>query len=139
MKLFQSIGIFCLLTVSLLITGCGGGGGGGDSSNGTTTTITIISGASSACTSAYSPNSITISVGETVTWENNDTMEHTVTSTSDSGPACTAGGGTTTGSPLNSGVIAPNGTFSHTFDTAGTYNYVCTISGHLMRGTVIVE
>ena len=49
------------------------------------------------------------------------------------------GGGSITSSPLNSGNIAPNGTFSHTFDTAGTYYYVCTISGHLMRGTVIVE
>ena len=139
MKLFQSIGIFCLLTVSLLITGCGGGGGGGDNSSGTTTTISIKSGASLACTTAYSPDSITISVGETITWENNDTIDHTVTSTSDIGPACTAGGGSTTGLPLNSGIIAAGGTFSHTFDTAGTYHYVCTISGHLMRGTVIVE
>ena len=139
MKLFQSIGIFCLLTVSLLITGCGGGGGGGDSSGGTTTTISIISGASSACTTAYSPDSITILIGDTVTWTNDDTMEHTVTSTSDSGPECTAGGGSTTGLPLDSGIIASNGIFSHTFDTAGTYYYVCTISGHLMRGTVIVQ
>ena len=139
MKLFQSIGIFCLLAVSLLITGCGGAGGGGKSSSGTATTISNISGASSACTTAYFPDSVTILVGETVTWKNNDTMAHTVISTSDSGPACTAGGGSTTGSPLNSGNIAPNGTFSHTFDTAGTYDYVCTISGHQMRGTVIVE
>ncbi len=139
MKLFQSIGIFCLLAVSILITGCGGAGGGGYSSSGTTTTISIIAGASSACTTAYFPNSVTILVGETVTWKNNDTMEHTVTSTSDSGPACIAGGGSITGSPLNSGNIAPTGTFSHTFDTAGTYYYVCTIAGHQMRGTVIVE
>lgn len=139
MKLFQSIGIFCLLAVSLLITGCGGAGGGGDSSDGTTTTISIISGASLACTTAYFPDSITILVGDTVTWTNDDTMAHTVTSTSDSVPACTAGGGLTTGLPLDSGPIATNGTFSHTFDIAGTYYYVCTISGHLMRGTVIVE
>ncbi len=31
MKLFQSIGIFCLLAVSILITGCGGAGGAGAS------------------------------------------------------------------------------------------------------------
>jgi len=139
MKLFQSIGIFCLLAVSLLITGCGGAGGGGYSSSGTTTTISIIPGAALKCTTAYFPYSVTILVGETVTWKNNDTMAHTVTSTSDSGPACTAGGGSTTESPLNSGNITPNGTFSHTFDTAGTYYYVCTIADHEMRGTVIVE
>src|SRR3990172_5608417 len=138
MKLFQSIGIFCLLAVSLLITGCGGAGGGGDSSSGTTTTISIISGASLKCTTAYFPNSVTILVGETITWKNNDTMAHTVTSTSDSGPECTAVGGSLTSAPLDSGTIAANGTFSHTFDTVGTYYYVCTIAGHLMRGTVIV-
>ena len=60
MKLFQSIGIFCLLAVSLLITGCGGAGGGGDSSSGTATTISIIAGASSVCTNAYFPDSVTI-------------------------------------------------------------------------------
>jgi len=139
MKLFQSIGIFCLLAVSLLITGCGGAGGGGYSSSGTTTTISIIPGAALKCTTAYFPYSVTILVGETVTWKNNDTMAHTVTSTSDSGPTCTAVGGSITSSPLDSGLIAANGTFSHTFDTAGTYDYVCTVSGHLMRGTVIVE
>ena len=139
MKLFQSIGIFCLLAVSLLITGCGGAGGGGYSSSGTTTTISIISGASTACASAYLPNSITILVGDTVTWTNNDSVAHTVTSTSDSGPACTAVGGSLTSAPLDSGPIAPNGTFSHTVDTAGTYYYVCTIADHEMRGTVIVE
>ena len=137
MKLLQSIVILCLLAVSLLITSCGGGGGGGGSSSGTT--ISIIAGASSACKTAFSPDSITVSVGDTVTWTNDDTMEHTVTSTSDSGPACTAGGGSTTKSPLDSGPIAPNAAFSHTFDIAWTYYYVCTISGHLMRGTVIVK
>ena len=139
MKLFQSIWIFCVLAVSLLITGCGGAGGSGDSSSGTITTISIISGASPACTSAYLPNSITILAGDTVTWENNDSVAHTVTSTSDSGPECTAVGGLLTRAPLDSGLIASNGTFSHTFDIAGTYYYVCTVSGHLMRGTVIVE
>ena len=139
MKLFQSIGIFSLLAVSLLITGCGGAGGGGDNSSGTTKTISINSGKSLDCTSAYSPDSITILVGDTVTWENNDSVAHTVTSTSDSGPECTAVGGLLTRAPLDSGLIASNGTFSHTFETAGTYYYVCTISGHLMRGTVIVE
>lgn len=138
-QLFKSIGIFCLLAFSLLITGCGGGGGGGKSSSGTATTISIISGASSACTTAYSPDSIPISVGDTVTWTNDDTMEHTVTSTSDGGPSCPAVGGSITGIPLDSGLIAPTKTFSHTFDTVGTYYYVCTVSGHLMRGTVIVE
>lgn len=137
-QLFKSIGIFCLLAFSLLITGCGGGGGG-KSSSGTATTISIISGASSACTSAYFPDSVTILAGETVTWKNNDTMAHTVTSTSDGGPSCPAVGGSITSSPLDSGLIEPNGTFPHTFDTVGTYYYVCTVSGHLMRGTVIVE
>ena len=39
---------------------------------------------------------------------------------------------------LNSGTIATNGTYSHTFANAGTYNYFCTIHGAGMAGTVIV-
>lgn len=235
MKLVQSIGIFCLLVISLLITGCGNEdvtlssisvtssdsdssitdgstlqftatgkysdgstkdltgsvtwSSSGTDSNGNavasiiasgtnaglataenegtatiTATITIdnrtisgnitltvtagaatvqvsITGPATACTTAYSPDSITISVGDTVTWTNSSTVDlHTITSTDNAGPGCTSGGGTTTGSPLNSGSIAVNGgTFSHTFDTSGTYNYVCTTSLHQMRGTVIVQ
>ena len=108
--------------------------------SGAATVQVSITGPPTACTTAYSPDPVTISVGDTVMWTNSSTVDlHTITSTDNAGPGCTSGGGTTTGSPLNSGSIAVSGTFSHTFDTAGTYNYVCTTSLHQMRGTVIVQ
>lgn len=72
---------------------------------------------------AFVPASVTVSVGDTVTWTNSDTAPHTATSD-------TAG---VFGSPtLNQG-----GTFSHTFTTAGTFAYHCNIHPS-MTGTVVV-
>src|SRR5665647_1421190 len=61
---------------------------------------------------AFSPSSLTVKVGDTVTWTNNDNHDHTVTS--DNGT-------------FNSGNIANGSTFSFTFNTAGTYSYNCSI------------
>jgi len=70
---------------------------------------------------AFSPSSVTIAVGGTVTWTNNDGA-HNVT----------ANGGTFK-SPIFS-----TGTFKFTFTKAGTYPYSCTLHGG-MNGTVIVQ
>jgi plastocyanin len=72
---------------------------------------------------AYTPATISVSAGTTITWTNKDGVAHTVTS--DTGL-------------FDSGNISTNGTYSHTFDTAGTYTYHCTI--HIfMKGTVSVQ
>jgi hypothetical protein len=72
---------------------------------------------------AFQSSSITINVGDSVTWTNQDQAPHTVTG--DAG-----GWGSST---LNNG-----GTFTRTFNTAGTFTYHCAI--HLsMTGTVIVQ
>jgi plastocyanin len=78
---------------------------------------------------AFSPASLTVAVGTTVTWTNNDAIAHTVTSDSslfDSG-AITASGG-----------YGGGGTYNYTFTTAGTYNYHCTIHT-MMTGKIIVQ
>ncbi|MBI2038051.1 MAG: cupredoxin family copper-binding protein [Candidatus Magasanikbacteria bacterium] len=72
---------------------------------------------------SFQPNSITISVGDTITWTNNDGAPHTVT----------AGEGS-----FDSGALSSGRTFSKTFTTAGTYSYVCNFHGS-MHGTVIVK
>ena len=56
----------------------------------------------------YSPASLTVTPGSTVTWTNMDSAVHTVT---------TADG------VLNSGDIKPAATFTFTFSTAGAFNY----------------
>jgi len=81
--------------------------------------ITTING-----TFAFSPKTVTITVGMTVVWTNNTTVDHTVTSN--------------TGSTLNSGLIAPGGTYKHTFKKKGTFGYHCSIHPFMM-GTIIVN
>jgi len=72
---------------------------------------------------AFNPSSITVSVGTTVTWTNNDSVTHTVTS--DTGA-------------FSSGNLNPGQTFSHTFNQAGTFAYHCSIHTS-MHGTVVVQ
>jgi amicyanin len=72
---------------------------------------------------AFSPASITVKAGTTVTWTNKDTVAHTVTVDSGDGP--------------NSQNLAQNQTYSFTFSKAGTYNYHCAIHSS-MHGTVTV-
>jgi plastocyanin len=72
---------------------------------------------------SFTPNTITISAGETVTWTNKDNVNHTVTSNT----------------PLfDSGSLGNGTTFSFTFPSAGTFNYHCSIHAG-MTGTVIVQ
>src|SRR5215212_1182161 len=58
----------------------------GASGGNTTNSVSIVSGASTLTTDAYSPNPIQVSVGTTVTWTNNDSQPHTVTSGSNGQP-----------------------------------------------------
>jgi len=76
----------------------------------------------------FIPNTVTIGVGETVTWENTDTAAHTATSGNASdGP----------GAIWDSSLMMAGGSWSFTFDTAGTYPYFCMVHPW-MEGTVIV-
>jgi len=70
----------------------------------------------------FSPATITLTAGSTVVWTNGDSVQHDVTFD---------GGG------IGSSVLNHNDTFSHTFQTAGTYHYICSIHP-FMHGTVIV-
>ncbi len=106
--------------------------------------VSIVAGATNLCTGAYDLDTTTVALDATtgtatVTWTNNDTVPHTVISTDDASTTCTPSGGTTTGSPLNSGTILASQTFTATFTATGEYNYVCTQLGHQMRGKVIVQ
>jgi plastocyanin len=85
--------------------------------------------------SAFSPQTITVSAGTTVTWTNKDPMSHDVTSAN--GP----GTGATTTGLFASGEFTQGQTFSYTFAKAGTYYYECTIHATqpAMHGTVIVK
>ena len=72
---------------------------------------------------AFDPASVTIKVGASVTWTNQDSTNHTVTA--DKGE-------------FNSSQLANGATFSFKFDKAGTYAYHCSIHPS-MTGTVVVQ
>jgi len=66
----------------------------------------------------FIPSPVTIPMGGTVTWENNDTAAHTAT------------GGSATEGPsgvFDSSLIMAGSSFSHTFEDAGTFDYFCMV------------
>jgi plastocyanin len=89
-----------------------GGGGGGGGAEVSEEDIT------------FTPAEVTVGVGDTVTWTNNDSVGHDVTADSFS-----------SGEP---GAMEPGDTFEHTFEEAGTFDYVCTVHPG-MEGAVVVE
>ena len=68
----------------------------------------------------FSPLTITIDVGGTVTWLNSGQEDHTAT-----------------GNGFDTGTVGPGASASHTFSTAGTFPYVCALHSD-MSGTVQV-
>jgi len=72
---------------------------------------------------SFSPSSLRIPKGTTVTWKNNDGVSHT--STSNTGI-------------WDTGSIAPGGSSTTRFDTVGTFGYHCTIHP-MMTGTITVQ
>jgi plastocyanin len=105
--------------VALAAAGCGG-------SNSSSTSSGSSSGASTAAASssgggvtikmqniAFDPKAVTVKVGQKVTWTNEDTVDHNVTSQS--------------GETIKSDNFGKGGTFSFTPKTAGKISYVCTL------------
>lgn len=72
---------------------------------------------------AFSPNSITIAPGDTVSWTNSDSVTHTVTGNDGS---------------WGSGNLANGLTYSHQFNETGDYSYHCSIHTS-MTGVVHVS
>ena len=100
----------------------------------TVTEVTTAQGASvvgcDATNTCFMPHTVTINVGDTVKWPNNDTTIHTAVS-----------GVLTEGGPdgrFHSGEIRSNQSFSYTFEEAGEYPYYCVLHTW-MSGLVIVQ
>jgi plastocyanin len=74
---------------------------------------------------AFTPATVTISVGQTVEWVFKDANPHTATADDMSFSSVASG-------------LANGQTYSHTFTKAGTYPYHCAIHPQ-MHGTVIVK
>jgi plastocyanin len=71
---------------------------------------------------SFSPATITIHVGDTITWTNVGKAPHSATAYNHS---------------FDTGVLQPGHSGSHTFTTPGTYTYFCIVHP-FMKGTVVV-
>lgn len=69
---------------------------------------------------SFAPGTLTIEAGQTVTFVNTDEDDHTAT-----GPG------------FDTGTIPPGGSATVTFDTVGSFDYVCSFHSE-MRGTIVV-
>jgi plastocyanin len=74
---------------------------------------------------SFSPSSLTVPVGTTVTWVNHDETPHTVVSGDD--PRL-----------FKSGGLDTDDSFSFTFTKPGTYSYLCTVHPY-MTGKITVK
>jgi plastocyanin len=72
---------------------------------------------------SFQPAALTVTVGTTVTWTNNDSASHTVTADDGS---------------FKSGTLGNGATFSQTFTAPGTFAYHCAIHSS-MTGTITVH
>ena len=143
MKSFKRIAATTVATavvVSLGLAGCGSSDSGGSSYGAKATTTTAAPAAESTTTVApvptggttvsikdfaFAPASLTVKVGDTVTWTNEDDSTHTASSDDSVTPK------------FDSGDIDAGKTGTVTFDKAGTYAYHCDFHGN-MHGTIVV-
>jgi plastocyanin len=86
----------------------------------------------SITSSSFIPATITVKVGQAVTWTNTDNASHTVASDPYPSDNTLAG--------LNSGqnLTAANDHYTYVFHSAGTYTYHDDRNPYLLEGTVIV-
>jgi LPXTG-motif cell wall-anchored protein len=71
----------------------------------------------------FAPASVTVNVGDTVTWTNNGPTPHSATSSS---------------GVFDTGIMDAGQSGSHTFTEAGTFAYICTPHPN-MHGTIVVQ
>lgn len=112
------VGFVALAVLAPLLAACGGGSDGSGSAGGPPEKGTVI-----LRDIAFKPDNITVEVGDTVTWRFEDKgIPHDVTAEDDSFKSETM----------------DDGTFRHTFDEPGRYEYLCSLHP-AMKGVVEVR
>lgn len=115
-----------LLLVTLLLAGLVAGCGGTKQPAAQGNGVTIEAGPGLK----FTPKTVTIKVGTTVTWINKDTMVH------DAASGKVENGQVVLDGYFKSPLLKPGQKWSFTFDKPGTYPYVCTVPGHAQGGMV---
>ena len=118
-----------LLTCLVGLTGCGGSSPSPMSTvtptptPGSPVSVGIPVGAQFLTTTSYIPDTVSVKVGTTVKWTNNDNVAHTATSANNL---------------WDTGNIEPGATGSYTFQSAGTFPYYCIYHAGMV-GTITVQ
>ena len=120
MNMRRILPALCVI-VALAAVGCGSSNSSstssGSSSSGSTSTAAAASSGGGVAIKmqniAFDPKAVTVKVGQKVTWTNDDSVDHNVTSQS--------------GETIKSQNFGKGATFSFTPTKAGTIKYVCTI------------
>jgi plastocyanin len=131
------IAVLPIVLVAVLAA-CGSSGNSSTSSGTTPAATTGAGGGASKVTIAnfaFSPSTITVPVGTTVTWTNNDTVAHNIISTN--GPSVNASETST----FTSALLDQGKSFSFKFTKAGTFYYECSIHKAMasMHAKVVVK
>jgi plastocyanin len=118
------------LPLALLIAGCPSvmpppDGNDNDNGNGDEVAATV-----RMQNIAFVPLEVTITVGETVRWVNDDIVPHTTTSGNP--------GDADAGSLWNSGLMGGGASFEHTFNEAGEFVYFCEVHPTQMRDAMVI-
>ncbi|HSH23161.1 MAG TPA: cupredoxin family copper-binding protein [Acidimicrobiales bacterium] len=103
---------------------CGGGGGTGGEASAPAAGPSSSGGAVSIAGFKFVPSDVEVTAGTEVVWTNDDPVAHTVQDNGELFP--------------ESPELAKGETFSFTYDTPGTYPYICGIHPY-MKGTVTVS
>lgn len=89
---------------------------------------------------SFAPGGLTIRVGDTVVWRNQDTRPHKISTDPAEFTAPAVVLGPEGSPPFTSPELLPNDRFTRTFQTAGQYVYGCPLyPNHQLIGTITVE
>jgi amicyanin len=125
MRHWLTFAVLVIIALSLAAVSCGGSANTTATTSGAATSQAGNAGEVQVTIQnfAFDPATVTVKVGDTVTWTNKDSVDHNVTA--DNGE-------------FKSDNLAQGSTFSFTFTKAGSYPYHCTIHPY-MTGTVVVQ
>ena len=122
-RVLRTVALLIGITVSALAvaacSGSGSGNGGAGASPVATSTVDL------PPSYKFVPAAITVPVGTTVTWTNNDNFSHSVQFLDG-------------GLPTDPLLMKPGESTTFTFETAGTFKYQCHLHPQQMQGTVTV-
>ena len=121
-KNMKKIAILTLAVAgAIALGGCSLYGGSNSPSSSTSPASSVDSNAVNIQNFAFNPGTLTVKKGTTITWNNNDSAQHQIKSTT-----------------FNSSQLSKGQSFSFTFNDTGTFDYSCAIHPSML-GKIIVE